>query len=470
VLFLSGCMVTPDLGPKAELRKDLITYKQGSNNVSYPNHNWWKDYQDTQLTTLIEEGLENSPSITEAMARVQNANAIAIKAGASYLPSASIDGSLTKFRQSYNMGVPKNFVPKGFRDLGMLNANFSYELDFWGKNTDTLNAAVSNVEAAKLMFEQAKIILSTAIAEAYANLAQYSEELEVAQETMSVRAQTLDLFEKRHKNGLENESTVQQARSNLAMAEAEHASLDERVHLTKNALVVLVGATPDRAVTITSPNLSSLVPQGVPTVIPADLISRRPDLIAAEYMVKAAASQINIAEAGYYPNINLTGYIGHQSLGLGTFLSSDSTIGSFGPAIHLPIFDKKRVESAYMASYADYHATLSTYESAILQALREVADAITSHKALATRTSKTKAALIAAEKAHKIAKSRYHGGLSTYLEVLRAEDGLITARRAMAQIKARAFILDVALIKALGGGFKIAAIPVEGSKTKAEVL
>lgn len=452
LVVLSGCMVPPELGPKAELRKDLIKYNQSDTNAVYPHHNWWKEYQDDQLIVLIEEGLANSPSIAEALTRIQNANAIAIKAGAAL--ELSVEGSITKFRQSYNQGVRSTFIPKGFRDLGIFQANISYELDFWGKNTEALNAAISHVEASKLLFEQAKIILSTSIADTYANLAQYVEELDVAKEAISVRSQTLDLFERRHKNGLENESTVEQARSNLAMAQADFAMLEERVHLTKNALAALVGSTPNRAKKIVSPKLANIVSQEIPSVIPSDLMSRRPDLMAAECIVKAAASQINVAEAGYYPNINLVGYIGHQSLGLETLLNSSSTIGSFGPAIHLPIFDKKRVESGYVSSYAEYHAALATYELAILQALREVEDVITSHKALHTRTLKTKEARDAAEKAYKIAKSRYDGGISTYLDVLRAEDGLIMTRRAMAQIKARAFILDVALIKALGGGFK----------------
>ena len=461
ILFLSGCMIPPKLGQKAEPRKELIAYKgQGQNTFIYPKQNWWEDYKDVQLSALIEEGLANSPSIAEAMSRVQKASALAIAAGASLLPSVAIDGSLIKFRQSYNMGVPSAFVPKGFRNLGNLNANFSYELDFWGKNSDALDAAISSVRASKLMAEQAKIILSTAIAQAYANLAQYYAELDVAVESVCVRAQTFDLFEKRYKNGLENESTVEQARSNLASAQADLASMEETVILAKNALVSLIGSLPDRAEKIVRPKLSNLVSQGVPKVIPADLISRRPDIIAAELILKASASQINVAEAGYYPNINLTGYIGHQSLGLGNFLSSSSTIGSFGPAIHLPIFDKNRVESQYLSSRAEYDANLTTYESAILQALREVADAIASHKSLDTRTAKTKISLEAAEKAYKISKGRYDGGLSTYLDVLRAEDNLIMTRRAMAQIKARAFILDVALIKALGGGFK----PIVGEK------
>lgn len=459
--LLSSCMTVPELGPKAEPRKELVDYKgQGKSEFIYPEQDWWKLYNDSQLNALIEEGLATAPSISEAMARIQKANAAALAAGGSLLPSVSVDGTVGKYRQSYNMGVPPAFVPKGFWSTGQVSANFEYELDFWGKNSDALLAAVSDVEAAKLMLAQAKMILSTAIAEGYANLAQYWAEFDVANETVSVRAQTFELFEKRHKNGLENESSVEQARSNLAAAQADLALLEETINLARNSIAALVGATPLRALKINRPHLENIASVGVPAIIPADLISRRPDVMAAELTLKSSASQINVAEAGYYPNINLTGYIGHQSLGLSTFMNSSSLIGSFGPAIHLPIFDKRRVESQYLSARAEYDANLAVYESAIVQSLREVADAITSHKALDIRTEKTTAALRAAERAYKLSKRRYDGGLSTYLDVLRAEDNLIVSRRAMAQIKARAFILDVALIKALGGGFK----PIVGEK------
>ncbi len=454
ILLLSGCAIMPDLGPKPQPRADLVAYKDGKNDFVYPNQDWWKLYNDPQLSSLIEEGLVKSPNIAEAVARIQKANAQALLAGASLVPSIVADGSISKYRQSYNQGFPPAMIPHGFKNTAKTTMSFDYELDFWGKNSDNLAAAISEVEAAKLMSIQANILLSTSIAAAYANLAQYYAELDVSYETVSVRAQTLELFEKRCKNGLENESTVEQAKSNLATAQADLAAMEETINLVCNSLAALVGATPLRALKIERPNLLTIIPLGVPAVIPADLISRRPDVIAAALTLESAASRINVAKAGFYPNINLTGYIGHQSLGMSTFLKSSSLIGSFGPAIHLPLFDSGRIESQYLKSRTDYDSSLAAYESAIIQALREVADAVTSHKALDLRTQKTTDALHAAERAYSISRSRYNGGLSTYLEVLHAEDNLIASRRAMAQIRARAFTLDVALVKALGGGFK----------------
>ena len=192
----------------------------------------------------------------------------------------------------------------------------------------------------------------------------------------------------------------------------------------------------------------------MPETIPSDLLGRRPDLMAARLQLEAAASRIKVAQAGFYPDINLTAYLGHQSVDLGTFMKSGSLIGSFGPAIHLPIFEGGALRGAYRGARADYDVALAQYDAAVLEALHQTADAITSLKALDVRTKKTKAARDAAERAYNVASQRYRGGLSTFLEVLVAEDTLITNRRAMADIRARGFALDVALIKALGGGFQ----------------
>ncbi len=451
---LSGCASMPDLGPQPTPRADLITYEeQESYNFICPQE-WWKLYHDPQLSELIAEGLSQSPSMAEAAARIQKAHALALLTGASLAPSLTADGTVGKGRQSYNQGLSPALVPHGFINTGRAAVNFDYELDFFGKNSDSLAAAISELEAAKLRAMQTEIILSTSIAAAYAKLAQLYAELDVANESVSVRAQTVALFKERYKNGLENEGGLEQANSNQAMAEAEVAALEETLALTANSLAALIGAKPTRTLKIKRPNLAEITSFGAPTVIPADLIGRRPDIIAAQLSLEAAASRINVAKAGFYPNINLTGYLGHQSLGLDTFMKSSSLIGSFGPAIHLPIFDGGRIASQYRGARADYDTSLSCYETAIIQALHEVADAITSHKALELRRQKTTAAVQAAGRAYHIANTRYRGGLSTYLEVLHAEDNLISSRRAMADIRARAFTLDVALVKALGGGFK----------------
>ncbi len=463
VLSLSGCVTPPDLGEVPQPRSDLFSSKnQGLNPAIYPEQDWWKIYKDPQLDALIQEGLLRSPNIAEASARLLKADALIEQADASLLPSVGADASIQKYRQSYNNGVPAAFVPKGFQNTAIATLNVSYDVDFWGKNRAVLATVLSEREAARLETEQAKMILSTSVAAMYAKLAQFYAELDEAKGSVIVRLKTVQLFEKRYKNGLENEGGVDQAKASHASAEADVAAVEESIGLIRNGIAALIGATPSRAMTIERPRLSNMYSFGAPAVLPADLISRRPDLIASRLKLEATAHRINVARSGFYPNINFAASLGHQSLGLDHFFKSGSLIGSIGPAIHLPIFDGKRIEGQYRDARADYEVSLAQYESVIIQAMREVADALVSKKALAHRAQKSQAALTAAERAYKAIKNRYEGGLATYLEVLRAEDTLISNRRIMANLRTRSFTLDVALVKSLGGGFQPTP---EGTKT-----
>lgn len=460
-VILSGCAIAPDLGGPRAPRADLA-FNQSCSSVA--TQNWWTIYKDPQLDALINEGLAASPTIEQAAASIQKADAYAMQAGAAALPSVTADVSFQKYKQSYNMGVPASVVPHGFQDLSKAGLTFAYDFDFWGRNKEMLNAVLSEREAAQLEAEHTKIIISTSIAAAYVQLAQLYSELDEAKESVNVRFKTVNLFEKRHKNGLENEGGVKQAIANHASAEAEVAAIEELVNLTCNQLAALVGATPERSRSIKRPVLSNVRPFGDVSSLPADLIARRPDIGGSKLKLEAAAARINVARTGFYPNINFAATIGQQSLSLDKFTRSGSFASTIGPAIHLPVFMSKYLEGAYQDAYADYNAAVAAYESTIIQALHEVADALTSQKALAIRLDKTKTAMHAAEQAYSVINNRYKGGLATYLEVLRAEDILILARRATTNIESRVFTLDVALVKSMGGGFQSAQKTKECAK------
>jgi outer membrane protein TolC len=161
-----------------------------------------------------------------------------------------------------------------------------------------------------------------------------------------------------------------------------------------------------------------------------------------------------VAKADFYPNIDLTAEIGLQSLGIGSLIKASSVFGAVGPAISLPIFKGGQLEGAYRGARAEYDAAVANYDAAVTQALHDVADVAASQRALGSRLSKSREALASAEGAYRIVQNRYLGGLSTYLEVLTAEDSLIASRQTVADLETRAFALDVALVRALGGGFK----------------
>jgi len=330
----------------------------------------------------------------------------------------------------------------------------TYDLDLFGANRAAFAAATSDATAAQVDLAGARLTLSTAIASAYANLVQLISDRTAAQESLSERDQSTELVRQRESQQLENEGELSQARSRSAGAKADLDQIDGQIQLARNQLAALVGKGPDRGLDIALPGAVELKPFGVPATLGADLIGRRPDIVAARLRAEAASSRIKVAHAAYYPNINLNGDLGFQALGIANLISPASEIGQIGPAVSLPIFDGGRIEGGYRNARAQYEEAVANYDKTLTQALRDVADALANQRELATELADAKIALTESENAYRIATLRYQGGLSRYLDVLTSEDTLVVQRRRVADLQARAFGQDVALVHALGGGFQ----------------
>jgi NodT family efflux transporter outer membrane factor (OMF) lipoprotein len=185
-----------------------------------------------------------------------------------------------------------------------------------------------------------------------------------------------------------------------------------------------------------------------------DLLGRRPDIVAARLRTEAAASRIKVSRTAFYPNINLAAVVGLQSLGLDKLFDSGSSYGNAGPALSLPLFEGGRLEGAYRGARAQYDEAVARYNQTLIGALRETADAVASLKALDQRLAEQRQALAAAEESARIARIRYQGGLANQLTALQADDNALGIRRAVADLEARRLSLNIALIRALGGGFQ----------------
>ncbi|MEN2787203.1 efflux transporter outer membrane subunit [Sphingomonas qilianensis] len=460
VALLAGCATVPKLGAAPERRTPASLESSrafaapvGATN-NWPAADWWTAFRDPQLNTLIAEALRASPDVAAAAARIASAEALAQQSDAALRPSLTVDGQVGGNKQSENLGIPPEFVPNGIRDTGRLTATASYNLDLWGKNRAVLAAATSEAEAARVDADQARLLLSTNIASAYAELAQYHAERDVAVASLKSREATSRITAERVAVGVDARGSQRQAESRVPAARAEIGAIDEAMALTRNRLAALAGAGPDRGLSITRPTLATL-PAGLPSNAGIDLIGRRPDIVAARLRAEAAARRIKVARADFYPNVNLAAIVGLQSLGLGTLLDGGSSYGNAGPAFSLPIFDGGRIRGRYAEARADYDAAVARYDTVLITALREVADAVASQRALDARLADQREALATAADASRIAALRYQGGLSTQLPVLTADDFELTARRAVADLAARRVVLDIALIRALGGGYMI---------------
>jgi NodT family efflux transporter outer membrane factor (OMF) lipoprotein len=454
-LALSACAAVPELGDIPVLREPASLESAQSltpQTPNWPTTSWWTDFGDAQLGALIEEALASSPDVAAATARVKVAAAIANQANAALLPSANIDASAGGTQQSRNLGIPPQFIPKGVQDTGRITGSLSFDLDLWGKNRAALAAATSDTDAARVDAEQAKLMLSTGVAAAYAELAQYYMQRDVANSALKVRAATAQLTSDRVAVGVDTRGSLRQAQSRVPAARADIAALDEAIALTQHRIAALLGAGPDRGLTITRPQLTPHE-TGLPDAVGIDLIGRRPDIVTARLRAEAAEKRIKVARADFYPNINISAIIGLQSLGLTSLFKDSSLYGTGGPAISLPLFDGGRISARYAGARAEYDGAVADYNKTLINALREVADAATSSQATAQRLGQQREALTAAAEASHIAALRYRGGLSTQLPVLAADDFELGVRRAVADLEARRLLLDISLIRALGGGY-----------------
>jgi NodT family efflux transporter outer membrane factor (OMF) lipoprotein len=462
IVLVSGCAGLPADDARARMKpvgqyaaERSVGSKAGGSKVEWPSDTWWTGYGDGQLDQLIGEALAGAPSIAVAEARLRRAQALAGVAEAATLPQISANGSISEQKQSRNYLSPRAATPEGWNDYGRATLDFSWELDFWGKNRAALAAATSEADASAADVAQARLVLATSIASAYAELARLHAALDTANAALEVRSRTADLFRQRHANGLETLGSVRQVDSRRAAAQADVLSLEEQLGLQRNRIAALVGAGPDRGLDIVRPRVDLARPYGLPGELPAQLLGRRPDIAAARMRAEAAGKRIDQARASFYPNVNLVAFIGYQSLNLSNLAKTDSGIGSVGPAISLPIFDGGRLRSQLRSNEADLADAVASYERAVVQALQEVADAALSQKALGGQLARTDESVEAARDAWRIQGKRYEGGLATYLDVLSAEDSLLSSLRALSDLQSRSFALDVALVKALGGGYTI---------------
>jgi NodT family efflux transporter outer membrane factor (OMF) lipoprotein len=353
-------------------------------------------------------------------------------------------------RITQNIGLPSN---GDWSWLGATMLTGSYEIDFWGKNRAALKAATSEEVAARADAAAARLALASQVASAYVDFARLEVDRDLAASALRIRTQARDLVALRLKAGTGPKQAAEQSDSNVEAAKAQLQSVDEAIVLARHMIAALVGAGPDRGDHLTAPALTARRSPGLPSDLPLALVGRNPELVAARWRAEAAAQRIHEAKAAYYPNVNLIAAFGVVSLGLDKLFEESSELGSAGPAISVPIFEGGRLQAGYRGARGEYDLAVASYREALLQSLRAAADAVASLKALQGQSEAANAAESQAQRAYDLAKLRYAGGLADYDSVLISENALIAARDEAATLRLRGFQLDIALAKALGGGF-----------------
>jgi NodT family efflux transporter outer membrane factor (OMF) lipoprotein len=458
-LLAAGCASFDGSAPRASLRSANELRAAQSlraarlSEAAWPVVDWWKDFGDAQLDTLIAEALSASPTLGVAEARLRKAQAAAASARAALAPQVNANVAMTRERYSANGIIPPPFAGT-WNWQNQATLDFSYELDFWGRNRAALQAALGEAKATEVDEFASRLMLSVAIAQAYVGLQRDYGQLDVAEATLEQRAKLLDLTGRRVSAGLDSRVQLKQAEAAVPETRGQIAKLREAIALSQNQLAALLGQGPDRGLAIARPQAKPRrQASALPTNVPADLIGRRPDVVAQRWRVESAALGIEVARDAFYPNVSLTAFAGFQSIGLPQFLTAASRIAGIGPALSLPIFNGGALRAGLSARHADYDAAVEQYNQALVDALRDVVDQLTSMRYLEEQRGEQRLGLERAAEAYDLAVLRYREGLGNYLQVLSAESQVLALKGLAADLDARDLALCVNLIRALGGGY-----------------
>jgi len=415
---------------------------------------WWRQWGDDALAGVIDQALQAQPSLKVAQARLRRAQAAT--AGEEAADGLRINGSADATRQHFsaNSIYP---APLGGSTRTLANAQIAgtREFDFFGLHRSAIEAAVGGERAAVADLQAARNVLASNVAQTYVQLGRLIAQREVAQQALSQREQMLGLIRQRVDAGLDTRVELKQGEGALPDARVQIEQLDEQIAATRHALAALA-ALPPQSYDQLRPDLQKLRTLPLPEVLPADLLARRADITAARWRMDAATKGVDVSKAQFYPNVSLTAFIGLSSIGLDRLVESGSQHYDVGPAIHLPIFDAGRLRAQLRTRTADLDAAVESYNGAVLEAVRETADQLNAQQSLVRQREQQAQARSAAEAAYDIARQRYQAGLSGYLTVLSAETSLLSQRRQTVDLQARALSTQVALVRALGGGFDAA--------------
>jgi NodT family efflux transporter outer membrane factor (OMF) lipoprotein len=454
-LALLAACATPTPAPTPTPMVDAGRLGASGASTPWPDARWWTRYGDAELGQLIERALQNQPSLHVVQMRARVAEAAVRASDAVRGPQAQASGDMTYQRFSENGLVPPSLGGET-RWVNNLQVGASWELDLFGRQRAALDAAVGQLRAAQADAQAARVLLATNVATGYFNLARLIEARAVAADALQQREQIVALVRERIGAGLDSQVDLRQAEGLIAQTQVEIEALDESIGRTRHALAELAGLGP-QALDALAPTLARVASAALPAALPADLLGRRADLVAQRWRVEAAALDTQVARAQFYPNVNLTAFIGLSSIGLDRFVNAGSLTYGAGPAFTLPLFEGGRLQANLDARRADVDAAIAGYNGALQRALREVADEITGQRSLERQQRAQRDATAAADAAYALALQRYRAGLGNFLVVLTAQTNVLTQRRADTDLKARHLTSEVALVRALGGGYDAGA-------------
>ncbi len=400
---------------------------------------WWTVVADADLDRLEDRIEQASPRLVAALARYEQASALANRARANLYPSLGVGGDVE------HSNYPQ--IPNHDLSLGGVAG---YELDLWGRVRNQVGAARLEAEASAADTASIRLSLQAELAEDYLSLRGYDARIDVLRQTDAAYTAALKLTQRRFDGGASSEIDVGRAKTQLADVQAQYEQAGASRALLEHAIGILVGESPS---TFTLPAESALVdPPHVPLDAPSVLLERRPDIAAAERRVAEANARIGVARAAYYPSISLNAAAGLETLGA---VSAESAgYWALGPlAVSLPVFDGGRRKANLALSRAAFDEAAADYRQTVLDAFRQVEDELALANRLARAEAKQQDAVSAAVETDRLANRRYMEGAADYLEVVTAQTAELQARQTDIQIRTQRLIASIDLVRALGGAW-----------------
>ncbi|VVE34268.1 RND transporter [Pandoraea horticolens] len=455
--LLGACAVGPDYHrPEVSTPPDWKT--DGYWRLAQPSHaplqpDWWKGFREPALDALETQALAQNQTLAAAVAHYDQAQATLSGISAQRLPEVDASFGLARQRISSNrpvtsyssssMSTVQNNVQAG---LGV-----SYDTDLFGRIRRQVEGARASAEQAADDLTNARLVLTTQLATAYFQLRALDAEIQVLDESVTLQQKALDYVSAQHDLGAVSGLNVLQQQSELDTTRVQARLLHQQRDQYEHAIAALVGV-PAPAFSVPAGTLPGTLPP-IPLGVPSDILQRRPDVASAERGMAAANAQIGVAKAAFFPSLTLNPGIGWQSTEFANLLSAPSLLWTVGTLATQAIFDGGRRQAGVDFASAGYRAVEANYRQTVLTAFQQVQDGVAGLSVLDAAARESHAAVVDAQRLLSLANDRYSGGLTAYLTVITAQQGLLASERQDVQIRGQQLVLSVALVKALGGGW-----------------
>ncbi len=458
--LVTGCAVGPKYKVPAVTAppayKESANWKPAQPNEQQLGGNWWEIFQDPQLNTLEQQINVSNQNLKAAVAQYQESRAALRYVRADYYPTVTAAPSAAREQYSNNRPPQSSFDGLTFNDF-VLPVNVSYQANVWGRVSRNVESNRAQAQATAADLAVVNLSMHATLAVDYFAARTLDAEEKLLKDTVAQYQQAYQLNEDRYQGGLGSEVEVEQAKTILQTTRAQLVDVGVARAQYEHAVAVLVGEAPAE---FTLPPLPlTTPPPPIPIGVPSELLERRPDIAAAERRVAAANAQIGLAETAYYPLVNMVGTGGFESGSITTLLQGPSAMWSVGASVVQTLFDGGRRRAATDEAKASYDSSVASYRQTVLTGFQQVEDNLAALRILEQEAGVQASAVEAAQRSLDLSNSRYEGGVTSYLEVITAQNADLSDELTAVNILGRRMASAVLLIEAIGGGWDRNSLP-----------